>query len=89
MFPMPTFEFREWLAGLAVAVVICFALTPLAARGARGLRPFAWLYAVIHFLNAMGHTVATILGHTVVRSRFRDRHRDSILLLFCLSDRCG
>jgi len=64
-FPKPTFEFREWLAGLVCAVVLCFALTPVAARGARWLRPLAWRYAVIHFFNAMGHTVATILGHTV------------------------
>ena len=69
-FPMPTFEFRVWLAGLIFGVVLCFALTPLAARGARWLRPLAWLYAVIHFFNAMGHTVATILGHTVASVTF-------------------
>jgi len=63
--PFPTFRFREWLAGLIVAVVVCFALTPLAARGARWLRPLGWLYAIIQFFNAMGHTVGTILGHTV------------------------
>jgi hypothetical protein len=40
-FPMPTFEFREWLVGLILAVVICFALTPLAAKGVRWMRPLA------------------------------------------------
>jgi hypothetical protein len=69
-FPMPTFEFREWLVGLTLAVVICFSLTPLAARGVGWLRPLAWLYAVIHFWNAMGHIVATILGHTVAGVTF-------------------
>jgi hypothetical protein len=69
-FPMPTFEFREWLVGLIVAVVICFALTPLAAQGVRWMRPLAWLYAVIHVLNAMGHTLGTILGHTVASVTF-------------------
>jgi len=64
-FPMPTFEFRVWLTGLICGVVFCFALTPAAARGARWLRPLAWFYAVLHFFNATGHTVATILGHTV------------------------
>ncbi len=59
---MPTFEFREWLVGLIVAVVFCFALTPLAAQGVRWLRPFAWLYAVIHLLNAIGHTVGNHSG---------------------------
>jgi len=69
-FPMPTFEFREWLVGLIAGFVFCFALTPLAARGARWLRPFAWFYAVLHFFNGMGHTVATILGRTVATVTF-------------------
>lgn len=64
-FPMPTFQFRVWLVGLIIGVAICFALTPVAARGAGWFRPLAWLYAVIQFSNAMGHTIATILGHTV------------------------
>jgi len=64
-FPMPTFGFREWLIGLIAGVVLCFALTPFAARNACWLRPLAWFYALIHFFNAMGHTVGTVLGHTV------------------------
>jgi hypothetical protein len=64
-FPMPTFQFGEWLVGLIVAVAICFALTPLAARNVRWLRPFAWFYALIMFLNGLGHTLFTILGHTL------------------------
>jgi len=64
-FPMPTFEFREWLEGLVVAVAVFLALTGFAAQGARWLRPLAWFYAAIQFANAIGHTVATILGHTV------------------------
>jgi len=64
-FPMPTFEFREWLVGLIIAVGICFALTPLAARGERWLRPLASFYAAIMFFNAVGHTMVTILGRTV------------------------
>ena len=64
-FPMPTFQFREWLVGLLVGVGVCFALTSFAARGVRWMRPLAWFYAVIHFFNAIGHTLGTILGHTV------------------------
>ena len=64
-FPMPTFEFQVWLIGLILGVALCFALTPLAARGARGLRPFAWFFAGLHLLNATGHTLATIFGQTV------------------------
>jgi hypothetical protein len=64
-FPMPTFQFHEWLGGLLVAVAICFALTPLAARNVGWLRPLAWFYALIMLLNSLGHTLVTILGHTV------------------------
>jgi hypothetical protein len=64
-FPMPTFEFREWLAGLMFGVAFCFALTPLASRGVRWLRPLAWFYAVLMFCNGLGHTLFSILGHTV------------------------
>ena len=69
-FPMPTFEFREWLIGLIVACGVLFCLTPLAARGMRGLRPLAWLYAVIMLLNGLGHTLFSILGHTVAEVTF-------------------
>jgi hypothetical protein len=64
-FPMPTFQFREWLVGLLVGVALCFALTPFAARGAGWMRPLAWFYAMLQFFNAVGHTLGTILGHTV------------------------
>jgi hypothetical protein len=64
-FPMPTFAFREWLIDLIIGVAICFALTPFAARNARWMRPLAWIVAIIQFSNAMGHTIGTILGHTV------------------------
>ena len=64
-FPMPTFGFREWLVGLIAGVALCFALTPIAAKGVRWLRPLAWFYALVMFFNGMGHTVFTILGRTV------------------------
>ncbi len=51
LFPMPTFGFRAWLVGLIAGVALCFALTPLAARDARWLRPLAWFYAACHVLQ--------------------------------------
>ena len=69
-FPMPTFQFREWLVGLIVAILFCFALTPLAVRGTSWLRPLAWFYALIMFFNGVGHTATTILGHTVAGVTF-------------------
>jgi len=64
-FPMPTFEFHEWLIGLIAGLALCVLLTPFAARGARWLRPLAWFYAFLHLFNAIGHTFVTITGHTV------------------------
>lgn len=64
--PMPTFEFREWLIGLITLVVLLLALSPLMFRNARWVRPIAFFFVVVAgILNACGHTVATILGHTV------------------------
>jgi len=68
--PMPTFEFREWLAGLIAAVVILLALSPFAFRGSRWIRPLFYVFAVILIANALGHTAGTIFGRTVSSLRF-------------------
>ena len=69
--PMPTFEFREWLSGLITAIVIFFALSPLAFRNVRWIRPVFYFVAIVAgVLNALGHTTATILGLTVSSVRF-------------------
>lgn len=64
-FPMPTFEYRDWLAALSIANFVLLFLTPFAFRNVRWLRPLAYLHAGVHLLNGMGHTLATILGRTV------------------------
>ena len=69
-FPMPQFEFRVWLVGLIIANAILLALTPLAYRNARPLRPLAYFFAGVMLLNGLGHTLFTILGHTVASVRF-------------------
>ncbi len=69
-FPMPTFEYRQWLVGLIVANLILLALTPFAYRNARGLRPLAYFFAGVMLLNGMGHTVFTVLGRTVASVQF-------------------
>jgi len=69
-FPMPTFEFREWLIGLIAAIVALLLLTPFAFRNARWLRPLAYFFAGVMLLNGMGHTIATIFGQTVSSVRF-------------------
>jgi|SRR5580700_999566 hypothetical protein len=72
--PMPTFEFREWLAGLIVACVVLLALS---GRGAKGTRIAAYIFAVLMLFNAAGHTLGTIFGQTVASVTFRGQPRDS------------
>ena len=69
-FPLPTYGFREWLMGLTIGWGILVCLSPLAYRGATWLRPLAWFYAAIMLLNGLGHTLFTILGHTVASVTF-------------------
>jgi len=68
--PFPTFEFREWLVGLTVAVVVALLLSPLAFHNVRAWRPLAYALAVLMLLNGLGHTLGTIFGQTVSEVRF-------------------
>jgi hypothetical protein len=69
-FPMPPFQFREWLLGLMGVITVALLLSPLAFHGSRVIRPIAWILSVIMILNAGGHTLATIFGRTVESVRF-------------------
>lgn len=69
--PMPTFQFGEWAIGLAAVVVLLAALSPFAFRNAQWIRPLFYFCAIVlGLLNALGHTLATIMGHTVESVRF-------------------
>jgi hypothetical protein len=68
--PMPTFQFGDWLAGLLIACVVLLALTGFVGRGAPGTRVLAYFFAVLMLFNAAGHTLATILGRTVASVTF-------------------
>lgn len=69
-FPMPTFTFTVWLTGLITVVVLLVSVSPFVFRGARWVRPLAYLFAVVMLLNGIGHTIGTIFGHTVPSIRF-------------------
>ena len=69
-FPMPTFEYRDWLIGLIVANVVFLLLTPFAFRNTPWLRPIAYFFSGVHLLNGMGHTLATIFARTVSSVHF-------------------
>jgi hypothetical protein len=68
--PRMDMQFREWVTPLVIAVVVCLALTPFAFRNACWLRPLAYVFAGIHFLNGLWHILATIHGGTVPSVRF-------------------
>jgi len=69
-FPMPTFTFGEWLTGLVLVNLALLFLSPLAFRGARWMRPAAYVFAVIMIFNAAGHTLGTIFGRTIESIHF-------------------
>lgn len=69
--PMPTFEFSDWLTGLAIGIVALVALSPFAFLNARWLRPLFYVLAIVAGIgNAIGHTLATIAGRTVATVHF-------------------
>jgi hypothetical protein len=68
--PMPTFEFRDWLTGLILAVIVLLALSPVVFGGSRSIRPFFYFFAVLMLFNGLGHTAGTIFGQTVSSIRF-------------------
>jgi hypothetical protein len=59
-FPMPTFVFGVWLAGLVVLLLVLSALTPAVRRGARGTALASYVFAFIMFLNGLGHLVGSL-----------------------------
>ena|SRR5208337_5482618 len=53
--PLPTFSFRVWIIGLAAAVALMFALSPVAFRGTRWIVIVAVPLAVMMVGNGLGH----------------------------------
>ena len=59
-FPMPTFTFDVWLAGLAALVVLLASLAPAVRRGAAGTTLASWILTVIMFMNGLGHLAGSV-----------------------------
>ena len=51
--PLPTFSFREWIGGLAVAIALLFVLSPLAFRGVRWLVVLAMPFSALMMANGL------------------------------------
>ena len=58
----PVFSFPVWLTGLCVVVALLAALTPFVRPGRRWLVAVAYLYAVVHVANALGHLAVSVTG---------------------------
>lgn len=65
--PIPTFTFREWLAGLLAGIVLLLCLTPLANRGVRWIRVAAFpLAIVVGIANGLAHIISSIYFHRLM-----------------------
>lgn len=65
-FPMPTFEFRSWLVGLTLAVLILLLLTPAVSRGGRGAALAGYVFAAIMLLNGIAHIAFSVIEGRMV-----------------------
>jgi hypothetical protein len=52
---------RTWLAPLAGTVAALLALSPLALRGERRLRPVAWAFAAVILADAAAHLIGSLV----------------------------
>jgi hypothetical protein len=59
-FPMPTFTFGGWLAGLTALVIVLALLTGAVRRGAPGIWLASWVLAVIMLGNGLGHLLGSV-----------------------------
>lgn len=59
-FPMPTFTFDVWLAGLIFAVVVLALATRWIGRGSAAAVAVTWAFAGLMFLNGMGHLAGSV-----------------------------
>ena len=76
-FPMPTFTFGIWLAGLTAGVLLLVLLAQAVHRNASGTRLASWLLSGIMFLNGLGH-----LGGSLFFRRWLPGTTSAPLLLF-------
>jgi Protein of unknown function with HXXEE motif len=59
-FPMPTFTFGVWLAGLVLLVIVLAGLTPVVRRGGVAAWLASWVLSVIMLLNGIGHLIGSV-----------------------------
>jgi hypothetical protein len=55
LLPLPVFTFEVWLTGLILALVTLLGLSFFVFRGARWMRPLAYIFSVMMMANGLGH----------------------------------
>jgi hypothetical protein len=59
LLPLPTFTFGTWIAGLIMAILILFALSPLAFKNINWVKKFSYFYGIVMLLNGIGHILGS------------------------------
>ena len=59
-FPMPVFTFPLWITGLTVAMIVGFALTPVAAASGPVFRVFSVVFGILMIGNGLGHLLGSV-----------------------------
>jgi hypothetical protein len=59
-FPLPTFTFGVWLAGLLLMVIVLASLAPAVRRGGAAIRVASWVLGVIMLVNGVGHLAGSV-----------------------------
>jgi hypothetical protein len=59
-FPMPTFTFDLWLAGLVVLVVALALLAPAVRRGGPAIQVASWVFSAVMLMNGLGHLAGSV-----------------------------
>lgn len=62
-FPMPTFTFNAWLAGLVAACVVLALMTPAMRGGSLPARLASYAFSTLMFANGLGHLGGSIYFH--------------------------
>ena len=75
---LPTFSFKVWLSGLILAVILLFALSPLAFAAAKSLAPLAYFFAAFMMVNGLQHIAASIYMRRLMPGTY-----SAPLLLIC------
>jgi hypothetical protein len=65
-FPLPIFSFNVWLGGLIGAIIFCYCITPLVARGGKVIRVVTVVLGVLMIMNALGHLLGSVYFGKVI-----------------------